>query len=113
MPNMPDRFCHRLLIRLKSAALRSERKFKQRYKIFSDASASSSPSKSPLHYAHTDGGVSAIRCLDQSVDEPPDFPARAPPSRRLRGSYQNLSCQKVSQSKVFPGLAKQPAAENL
>src|SRR5260370_29614645 len=37
-----------------------------------------SPSKSPMHYAHTDGGVSAIRCLDQSVDEPPDSPARAP-----------------------------------
>ena len=90
---MPDRSCHRLLRRLKRAALRSKRKFKQRYKMFVDASASSSPSKSPLHYAHTDGGVSAIRCLDQSVDEPPDFPARASPSRRLRGSYQNLSCQ--------------------
>jgi hypothetical protein len=33
-----------------------------------------------MHYAHTDGGVSAIRCLDQSVDEPPDSPARAPRS---------------------------------
>ena len=42
--------------------------------MFSDASASSSPSKSPLHYAHPDGGVSAIRCLDQSVDERPDSP---------------------------------------
>ena len=31
-----------------------------------------------MHYAHTDGGVSTIRCLDQSVDEPPDSPARAP-----------------------------------
>ena len=88
MPNMPDRSCHRLLRWLKRAAFRSKSKSKRRYKMFSDASASSSPSKSPLHYAHPDGGVSAIRCLDQSVDEPPDFPARAPPSRRLRGSYQ-------------------------
>jgi hypothetical protein len=52
--------------------------------MFLDSSASSSPSKSPMHYAHTDGGVSAIRCLDQSVDEPPDSPARAP-TRCLRG----------------------------
>src|SRR6266481_149022 len=67
-------------------------KSKQRYKMFLDASASSSPSRSPMHYAHTDGGVSAIRCLDQSVDEPPDSPARAP-SRCLRGSYQSFCCQ--------------------
>src|SRR6266481_4463679 len=86
-------------------------KSKQRYKMFLYASASSSPSKSPMHYAHTDGGVSAIRCLDQSVDEPPDSPARAP-TRCLRGSYQSLCCQNFSQSKVFPELAKQPAAEN-
>src|SRR6266436_2349300 len=60
--------------------------------MFLNASASFSPSKSPMHYAHTDGGVSAIRCLDQSVDEPPDSPARAP-TRCLRGSYQSLCCQ--------------------
>ena len=45
-----------------------------------------------MHYAHTDGGVSAIRCLEQSVDEPPDSPARAP-NRCLSGSYQSLCCQ--------------------
>ena len=28
-----------------------------------------------MHYAYTDGAVSAIRCLNQSVDEPPDSPA--------------------------------------
>ena len=89
---MPNRSCHRLLRWLKRAALRSKSKSKQRYKMFLDASASSSPSKSSMHYAHTDGGVSAIRCLDQSVDEPPDSPARAP-SRCLRGSYQSLCCQ--------------------
>jgi len=89
---MPNRSCHRLLRWLKRAALRSKSKSKQRYKMFLDASASSSPSKSPMHYAHTDGGVSAIRCLDQSVDEPPDSPARAP-TRCLRGSYQSLCCQ--------------------
>ena len=66
---------------------------KQRYKMFLDASASSSPSKSPMHYVYTDGAVSAIRCLNQSVDEPPDSPALAPPSRCLRGSYQSLCCQ--------------------
>jgi len=42
-------------------------------------SSASSLSKSPIHYAHTDGGVSAIRCLDQSVDESPDSPAPVPP----------------------------------
>ena len=62
--------------------------------MFLDASALSSPSRSPMHYAHTDGGVSAIRCLDQSVDESPDSPARAP-SRCLRGSYQSLCCQNL------------------
>ena len=88
-----ERSCHRLLRWLKRAALRSKSRSKQRHKILSDARASSSPSKSPMHYTHTDGGVSAIRCLDQSVDEPPDSPARAPPSRCHRGSYQSLCCQ--------------------
>jgi hypothetical protein len=59
--------------------------------MFCVFSASSSPNISPMHYAHTDGAVSAIRCVDQSVDEPPDSTAFAP-SRRLRGSYQSL-CQ--------------------
>ncbi len=77
---MPNRSCHQLLRWRKKAALRSKSKSKQRYKMFLDASASSSPSKSRLHYAHTDGGVSAIRFLNQSVDEPPDSPARAPES---------------------------------
>jgi hypothetical protein len=80
---MRNRSCHRLLRWLKRAALRSKSRSKQRYKMFLNGSASSSPSKSPMHYAHTDGGVSAIRCLDQSVDEPPDSPARAP-TRCLR-----------------------------
>ena len=61
--------------------------------MFLDASASSSPSKSPMHYAYTDGAISAIRCLNRSVDEPPDSPALASPSRCLRGSYQSLCCQ--------------------
>jgi hypothetical protein len=91
---MPNRSCHRLLRWLKRAALRSKSKSKQRYKMFLISSASSSPSKSPMHCAHTDGGVSAIRCLDQSVDEPPHSPARAP-SRCLRGSYQSLCCQNL------------------
>src|SRR5258708_30319751 len=73
-----ERSCHRLWRWLKRAALRSKRKSKQRYKMFLDASTSSPPSKSPMHYAHTYGGVSAIRCLNQSVDEPPDSPALAP-----------------------------------
>ena len=90
---MPDRSCHRLLRRLKRAALRSKSRSKQQYKRFLDASASPSPGKSPMHYAHTDGVVSVIRYLDQSVDEPPDFPSTCSTSRRLRGSYQNLSCQ--------------------
>ena len=76
---------------LKRAALRSKRKSTLRYKMLLDCSASSL-SKSPIHYAHTDG-VSAIRCLDQSVDEPPDSPAPAPPSRCLRGSPRSLCCQ--------------------
>jgi hypothetical protein len=66
---------------------------KQRYKMFLDASASFSPSKSPMHYAHTDGGVSAIRCLDQSVDEPPDSPARAPRVGVFAAPCQSLCCQ--------------------
>jgi hypothetical protein len=57
-----------------------------------------------MHYAHTDGGVSAIRCLDQSVDEPPDSPARAP-SRCLSGSYSKPLLPELSRSKVFPELA--------
>src|SRR5258708_7414432 len=108
---MPYRSRHRLLRWLKRAALRSKSKSEQRYKMFLDASASSSPSKSPMHYAHTDGGVSAIRCLDQSVDEPPDSPARAP-TRCLRGLLPKPLLPELSQSKVFPELAKQPAAEN-
>jgi hypothetical protein len=91
---MPNRSCHRLLRWLKRAALRSKSKSKQRYKMFLDASASSSPSKSLMHYAHTDGGVSTIRCLDQSVDEPSDSPARAPMSVPSR-SYQSLYCQNL------------------
>jgi hypothetical protein len=47
-----------------------------------------------MHYAHTDGGVSTIRCLDQSVDEPSDSPARAPMSVPSR-SYQSLYCQNL------------------
>src|SRR6266481_6605655 len=70
-------------------------KSKQRYKMFLDASASSSPSKSSMHYAHTDGGVSAIRCLDQSVDEPPDFPARAPRVGAFAAPCQSLCCQNL------------------
>src|SRR6266446_976345 len=102
---MPNRSCHRLLRSLKRAALRSKSKSKQRYKMFLDASASSSPSKSSMHYAHTDGGVSAIRCLDQSVDEPPDSPAllRVVPSRHLPKPL----LPELSQSKVFPELARQ------
>jgi hypothetical protein len=61
--------------------------------------------------AHTDGGVDAIRCLDQSVDEPPDSPARAP-SRCLRAPTK-ASGARTSQSKVFPELGKQALAENL
>ena len=45
-----------------------------------------------MHYAYTDGAVSVIRCLNRSVDEPPDSPERAP-SRCLRGSYQSLCCK--------------------
>jgi hypothetical protein len=80
--------------------------------MFFGASASSSPSKSRLHYAHTDGGVSAIRFLNQSVDEPPDSPARAPESECSRLRPKPL-LPELSQFKVFPELAKQPAAENL
>ena len=65
-----------------------------------------------MHYAHTDGGVSAIRFLNQSVDEPPDSPARAPESVPSRLLPKPL-LPELSQSKVFPELAKQPAAENL
>src|SRR5260370_3030586 len=46
-----------------------------------------------MHYAHTDGGVSAIRCLDQSVDEPPDSPARAPRVGVFAAPCQSLCCQ--------------------
>src|SRR5208282_2193485 len=106
---MPNRSCHQLLRWRKRAALRSKSKSKQRYKIILDASASSSPSKSRLHYAHTDGGVSAIRFLDQSVDEPPDSPARTPESERSRLRPKPL-LPELSQFKVFPELAKQPAA---
>jgi hypothetical protein len=108
-----ERSCHRLLRWLKRAALRSKRKSKQRYKMFLDASASSSPSKSPMHYAHTDGGVSAIRCLNQSVDEPLRLSSTCSPSRCLRGSFSKPLLPEPSQSKVFPELAKQPVAENL
>jgi hypothetical protein len=59
--------------------------------MFLDASASSSPSKSPMHYAHTDGGVSAIRCLDQSVDEPPDSPA--PPAAGPQRDFLTSVCE--------------------
>src|SRR5271165_5073510 len=92
---MPNRFCHRHFKWLKRVALRSKDASKQQYKMFSDASASSSPSKSPMHYAQTDGGVTAIRCLDQSVDEPLRLYSTCSPSRCLRGSYQSLCCQNL------------------
>jgi hypothetical protein len=87
-----ERSCDRLLRWLKRAALRSKRKSTLRYKMLLDSSASS-PSKPPRHYAHTDGGLSAIRCLNQLVDEPPDSRAPAPSSRCLRGSSRSLCCQ--------------------
>ena len=59
-----------------------------------------------MHYAHTDGAVSAIRCLNQSVDEPPDSPALAPPSRCLRGSYQSLCCQKYLEDPLAEGFLR-------
>src|SRR5271166_4118564 len=55
--------------------------------------ASSSPSKSPMHYAHTDGGVSAIRCLDLLADRPLRLSSTCSPSQCLRGSYQSRCCQ--------------------
>ena len=76
--------------------------------MFVSASASSSPGKSPMHYAHTDGGISAIRCLDQSVDERPDFQARAP---RV-GAFAAPTKTSVARTFAVRGL-KQSAAENL
>ena len=55
-----------------------------------------------MHYAHTDGGVSAIRCLDQSVDEPPDFPARAPRVSVFAARCQSLCCQNTRLSPLRP-----------
>src|SRR5258708_5915596 len=89
------------------AALRSMSVSKQRYKMFLDASASFSPSKSPMHYAHTDGGVSAIRCLDQSVDEPPDSPA--PPPARPQRRFPDLWLRALRNSRlVCPRCSHRP-----
>jgi hypothetical protein len=107
---MPNRSCHRLLRWLKRTALRSKSKSKQRYKMFLDSSASSSPSKSPMHYAHTDGGVSAIRCLDQSVDEPLRLSSTCSPSRCLRGSLSKPLFARTFAVQGLPRVAKQPAA---
>src|ERR1700730_16823795 len=61
--------------------------------MFLEASTSSLPSNSPMHYAYTDGAGGSIRCRSRSVDVPSASPSLAPPSRRLRGSYQSLCCQ--------------------
>ena len=62
-----------------------------------------------MHYAHTDGGASAIRCPDQSVVEPLDSPARAP---RV-GAFAAPTKASVARTFAVPELAKQPAAENI